>query len=162
MDKFFSKKTLQLALLLVILYILQAFVFSRVIIWGTKPLIIPVAAVGIGFFGGGVKGGVFGLFCGLLCDTAFDSMPLFTFLLPLLGLASGMISKYYLIPGLVSYLLCILGGLLVISVFQMFSLVAFKNASLASVASTVLFQSLYSLIFAFLLYRPTRFFSKRK
>jgi len=162
MDKFFFRKIWQLALFLIILYILQAFVFPRVVIWGVKPLIIPVAAIGIGFFGGGIRGGVFGLFCGILCDAAFDSAPLFTFLLPLLGLAAGLISKYYLIPGFPSYLLCSFGGLIVISVFQMFSFIVFKNAGFTAVLKTALFQSVYSLFFAILLYWPVRFLSGRK
>ncbi len=159
MDKLFLKKILRLAFFLFVLYIFQAFVFTRVAVKGVKPLIIPVAAIGVGFFGGGVKGGVFGLFCGILCDAAFDSVPLFVFLLPVLGMFSGLITEYYLIPGLPSYIICSLGGLLVISVFQMFSFVMFKNASLAVVAEAALYQSLYSLIFALLLYWPSRLVS---
>ncbi len=162
MDKLFYKRILRLALFLLVLYISQAFVFPRVVIRGVKPLIIPVAAIGVGFFGGGVKGGVFGLFSGILCDVAFDSVPLFTFLLPVIGMLSGLITEYYLIPGLPSYLLCSLGGLLTISVFQMFSFIMFKNASFSAVAEAALYQSLYSLIFALLLYWPSWLVSSGK
>ncbi len=161
-DKSKIKNFLQLTLFLFVLYILQAFVFPRVLLWGVKPLIMPAAAIGVGYFSGGIKGGVFGLFCGLLCDAAFDSTPLFTFLLPILGLAAGMVSEYYLIPGPFSYILCSFGGLLVISVFQMFSFVVFKNTKIAAAAETALYQSLYSMIFVLLLYLPERFLTRRR
>jgi hypothetical protein len=161
-DKSKIKNFLRLTLFLFVLYILQAFVFPRVVLWNAKPLILPIAAIGVGYFGGGIRGGVFGLFCGLLCDASFDSTPLFTFLLPLLGLAAGMASQYYLIPGPLSYVLCSVGGLLVISIFQMFSFVVFKNTKIAAAAETALYQSLYSLIFALLLYWPERLLTRRR
>lgn len=161
-DKSKIKNFFRLALFLFVLYILQAFVFPRVIFWGVKPLIIPVAAIGVGYFNGGMKGGIFGLFCGLFCDVSFDSTPLFTFLLPLLGLAAGMASQYYLIPGPFSYALCTLFGLIIVSFFQMFSFIVFRNVNIAAAAETSLYQSLYSLIFALLLYWPERLLSRQR
>jgi hypothetical protein len=162
MDKTQIRRILQLALFLFVLYILQAYVFTRAQLWGVKPLIIPVAAIGIGYFGGGMKGGIFGLFCGLLCDVSFDCAPLFTFLLPILCLFSGMISQYYLIPGPLSYILCTFGGLLVISFFQMFSFIVFRSTSFTVAAQAALYQSAYSMIFALLLYWPERYLSRSK
>lgn len=161
-DKSKIKNFLRMTLFLFVLYIFQAFVFPRVLLFGVKPLILPVAAIGVGYFSGGIKGGVFGLLCGLLCDASFDSTPLFTFLLPLLGLAAGMASEYFLIPGPPSYILCSFGGLLIISFFQMFSFVVFRGTRIASAAETALYQSLYSLIFALLLYWPEHLLTKRR
>lgn len=149
-------------LFLIILYILQAFAFPRLVIWGVKPLIIPVAVIGIGFFGGGIWGGVFGIFSGILCDTAFGSTPLFTFVLPLFGLASGMLSEYLLLPGLLSYLISAAVGLVIISFLQTFPYFVFNNTNLIAIGRVVLRQTAYSLMFVFLIYYPIRLITGRR
>ena len=161
MKKATAKKIGLNAVLLIVLYIFQAFVFSRAPIMGVKPLIIPVAVIGAGFFGGGVSGGVFGIFAGLLCDAAFNSSVLFTSALPLLGLASGLVSEYLLLPRLFSYLLSSLFGLLAVAFLQTFPLLAFQRADILAVGRVSLLQTAYSLIFVFALYYPIRLIFNR-
>ena len=55
---------------LLILYVLQATVFTSLPLFGVKPLILPVAVVGVALFEGSTKGGVFGLFAGQSADGA--------------------------------------------------------------------------------------------
>ncbi len=147
------------ALFLIVLYILQAFVFPRITVLGAKPLIIPVAVIGVGFFGGGIWGGVFGIFAGILCDTAFNSRVFFTLVLPLFGLASGLISEYMLLPGILSYLISAFSGLIVISFLQTFPIIAFQKNNPLVIGRVVLPQIAYSLIFVFILYYPIRWIS---
>lgn len=150
------------ALFLIVLYILQAFAFPRVAIWGVKPLIIPVAVIGVGFFGGGLWGGVFGIFAGIFCDTAYNSNVFFTFVLPFLGLAAGIVSEYMLLPGVLSYLISAFLGLVIVSFLQTFPLLTFQNVSPIEIGRVILLQTAYSLLFVFVLYYPIRLVSAPK
>ena len=70
--------------LLLIAYLLQDTVFSELPIGGARPLILPVAVVGAAMFGGRLRGGVFGLCAGILCDVSLcRPAVLFTLLLTL-------------------------------------------------------------------------------
>ncbi len=150
------------ALFLIVLYILQAFAFPRLAVWGVKPLLIPVAVIGIGFFSGGIWGGVFGIFAGIFCDTAFHSTVFFTLILPLFGLASGLVSEYMLLPGIISYLISAFLGLIIISFLQTFPLVVFQDTNLFAIGRVTLLQIAYSLILVLVLYYPIRLISARK
>ena len=86
---------------------------------GVKPLILPVAVIGIGF-SAAASGRVFGIFAGILCDVAFVTAPLFTIALPVVGVGSGLLSEYALLKNLLSYLITSLLGLFLISFLQMF------------------------------------------
>ena len=158
--KFWIKLGLH-ALFLIIIYILQHYVFSRIPIWGVKPLILPVAVIGIGFFGSAVWGGVFGIFAGILCDIASATTPLFTLVMPLLGLCSGLLSEFALLKSLLSYLITSLLGLLVISFLQMFPFLFFRDVEPAILLRVSALQTAYSLLFVFPLYFPVRRLSRR-
>lgn len=150
------------ALLLVVVYILQHFVFSRIPLWGVKPLILPVAVIGIGFFGGSVWGGVFGIFAGILCDVAFVTAPLFTIALPVVGVGSGLLSEYALLKNLLSYLITSLLGLFLISFLQMFPFLFFRDVEPSILLRIAALQTAYSLLFVFPLYLPVRRLSRRR
>ncbi|NLL46804.1 MAG: hypothetical protein GX250_08405 [Clostridiales bacterium] len=162
LNKRFFKKLGLHALLLIITYILQHYVFPHLPLWGVKPLILPVAAIGIGFFGGSIWGGVFGIFAGILCDIAFVTTPLFTLVMPLIGLASGLLSEYALLRSLLSYLITSLLGLLVISFLQLFPFLFFRDVGLLILLRVTALQCAYSLLFVFPLYLPVRRLSRRR
>jgi len=162
MNKRFLKKLGLHALLLIIVYILQHYVFSRIPVWDVKPLILPVAVIGVGFFGGAVWGGVFGIFAGILCDIAYVTTPLFSLVLPLMGLASGLLSEYALLRSLLSYLITSLLGLLFISFLQMFPFLFFRDVGLLFLLKVAGLQTAYSLLFVFPLYLPVRRLSRRR
>jgi len=161
-NKKFLKKLGLHALLLIIVYILQHYVFSRIPVWGVKPLILPVAVIGIGFFGGGTWGGVFGIFAGIMCDIAYVTTPLFSLVLPLIGLASGLLSEYALLRSLLSYLITSLLGLIFISFLQMFPYLFFRDVGPLILIKVASLQTAYSLLFVFPLYFPVRRLSKRR
>jgi len=159
--RFFIKLGLH-ALFLIIVYILQHFVFSRIPLWGVKPLILPVAALGTGFFGGSVWGGIFGIFAGMLCDVAFVTTPLFTIALPALGIGAGLLAEYALLTNLLSYLITSLLGLFVISFLQMFPFIFFRDVELSILLKVAAMQTAYSLLFVFPLYLPVQYLSRRR
>ncbi|HBD86211.1 MAG TPA: hypothetical protein DC001_02145, partial [Clostridiales bacterium] len=64
MDKL--RRGLIYAVYMLLVLLLQNAVFSRIVIFGTKAMLVPAAVVAVGMFEGGVWGAVFGLFTGLL------------------------------------------------------------------------------------------------
>lgn len=151
-------KILILTPYLILLYILQSTVFTRVTLMGVKPLLLPVAVAGIALFLGRVDGGVFGLFAGMLMDMACNQITAqFTILLTLLGILLGVLSDTVLVQGFPSFLVSSLLGLVLISAYQALSLVVLGGAPLTVTAAIGLRQSLYSLLFTIPVYYISRF-----
>ena len=137
---------------LLVLYVLQGMVFSRLRLFGVAPLILPLAVVGVALFEGPDWGGGFGIAAGVLCDIALGTTALFTILLAALGLGVGLLSTYLLSRGLPSYLLCGAVALLVIAAFQMFPLLVFLRQSPGALLRVAGLQSVYSMLFTLPLY----------
>ncbi len=151
-------KLLILAPYLILLYILQATVFTRVTLMGVKPLLLPMAVAGVAMFFGRTDGGVFGLFAGMLMDLSYNQATVqFTLLLTLLGILLGMLSDTVLVQGFPSFLVSALLGLFLVSAYQALSLVVLRGAPLRLTAAIGLRQSLYSLIFTIPVYYISRF-----
>ncbi len=147
--------------LILIAYILQASVFSELPMGGAKPLILPVAATAFAMFGGRVRGGAFGLVCGLLCDVALCRPAiLFTLLLPAAGILIGTLFETLLAQGFPSYLLCCIVLLLVSAFCQMFGLLFYSGAQIGDLSVTAAYQTLYSLVFTIPIYWLTRAISR--
>ncbi len=151
-------KALILAPYLILLYILQSTVFTRLTLMGEKPLLLPMAVAGIALFLGRVDGGVFGLFAGMLTDLSYNQATVqFTLLLTLMGIFLGILSDTVLVQGFPSFLVSSVLELLLISAFQALSLVVLRGAPLSVTAAVGLRQSVYSLIFAIPVYYVSRF-----
>lgn len=151
-------KVLILAPYLILLYILQSTVFTRLTLMGEKPLLLPMAVAGIALFLGRVDGGVFGLFAGMLTDLSYNQATVqFTLLLTLMGIFLGILSDTVLVQGFPSFLVSSVLELLLISAFQALSLVVLRGAPLSVTAAVGLRQSVYSLIFAIPVYYVSRF-----
>ena len=89
-----------------VVYVLQSSVFPRLEILGTKPLILPIAAVGIGLYEGTERGAVIGLVAGVFCDLSFNQPTVeFTLLLTVVGVLSGVLFERYLDKGFPSFIL---------------------------------------------------------
>ena len=145
------------AVYLFALYILQALIFTRLPIAGTKPLLFPTAVVGVALFGGTVRGGVFGLFAGILCDMSFNHPPIvFTIFLTLTGLIVGMLAERILMNGFPSFLFCSVIILLLTGFIQMFSQLFFYGAPFFALCKTAIFQMLYSLILIIPIYYASK------
>jgi len=144
-------------LLLLIAYLLQDSVFSELPIGGAKPLILPVAVVGAAMLGGRVRGGVFGLCAGVLCDVALcRPAVLFTLLLTLAGIAVGALFETVLARGFLSFLLCCAALLLLSAFCQMFGLLFFSGQKLLPLLAAAGYQTLYSLFFTVPVYLLVR------
>ena len=143
--------------LLLLVYILQAMVFSRLPVHGAKPLVIPLAVVGIALFGGYIRGGVFGLIAGVLCDVSLNQPAIqFTLLLTAVGLLVGFASDMFLARGFPTFLLCSILTLALSAFAQSFNLLFYYGSDLFSCLETFLVQSVYSLVFAL----PVYYFSR--
>lgn len=138
---------LKYLLLLLIIYLLQSSVFPHLKILGVKPLLLPLFAVGVGLFRGGLAGGCWGLAAGLLCDISLGGTGLlFTVFLTACGFFTGFLSQFVLAKGFPSYFVISLSVLMIAAFIQMFGLLAYYGADPLILILTGLKQTLYSLI----------------
>ena len=169
------RRAIVYGLMLVVLFILQNLVAARVPIAGVRAMIVPSAVVAVGLFEGGVWGGLVGLVAGIFSDIAYaNSVALFTVLLPTAGFFAGVLGKYMLHRGFVSFVALSLLALAVIALCQMFPFLffldedarAFRAALLGAGADwpvwrTGLIQVLYSLILGMVGYVPCKLIASR-
>ena len=75
--------------------VVQAAFLQRVTIWGVIPFLYPLIAALPATFEGPAAGTVYALACGVFCDLLLpSSIPCFyTLILPLVGLAAGLLSQ---------------------------------------------------------------------
>ena len=150
------KFTLYIPFLLLV-FILQAMVFSRITLWGVKPLILPVAVVAAAVYEGAVRGGVFGLCAGVLCDISLDQPAIqFTLLLTVLGVLTGLLFESLLAKGFPSFFFTSAAALLLCAVLQFARLLLREGVPIYYLLETALYQTAYSLLFTVPLYWFTR------
>lgn len=145
-------RILRSALLLLVLYILQAGVFPWFLPDG-NPMLLAAAAAGVAHSKGSLSGGVFGLFAGMLLDSALGQpMMMFTLLLPIGCLFLGYGSEVLFTRNFLAYLFCCGACVLGCSFFQMLPLLFFRHAPLLPLLLTALLQLLTSLVASAALY----------
>ncbi|MBE6948589.1 MAG: hypothetical protein E7456_01960 [Ruminococcaceae bacterium] len=138
-------------------FLMQAMVFPHLEILGTKPLLLPIAAVGIGLFEGHERGAVMGLVAGIYCDLSFNQPTVeFTLLLTVIGLLAGVVFNRYLDDGFPSFLVVSTLALVICAFVQMFPLWIYRDVSLLALLKTALLQTVYSLIFVLPIYHLCR------
>ena len=148
--------------LLLIAFLLQDAVFSELPIGGARPLVLPVTVVGAAMFGGRLRGGVYGLCAGILCDVSLcRPTVLFTLLLTLAGIVIGVLFETVLVRGFASFVLCCAGLLLMSAFCQMFGLLFFSGQKLIPLLIAAGYQTLYSLFFAVPVYLLIRLSGRR-
>jgi rod shape-determining protein MreD len=146
-------KVLRYALFLLVLYILQGLIFSHFKIFGSVPMLFPMAVAGVALFAGSITGGTFGLFAGILCDISLNQPAvIFTVTFAVLGLLIGSLSESVITRSLVSYCILSVLCLALTAFFQMFSLLFFAGQSPSLLVRTAVIQTLVSLIFLFPIY----------
>ncbi len=147
---------------LLVLYFLQTTLFSSPVLFGVKPLLLPLAVIGVSLFEGPQKGGIFGIFAGILCDLSFNQPPIqFTLLMPLIGISAGIVCDTILARGFPSYVVITAVSIGVISFFQMFELLFFGGASFGPLFATAIQQVFCSLIFTIPIYYVSRAIGRR-
>jgi len=138
------------ALLLLAAFIFQGMVFPHLRIAGLAPLLLPLVGTGIAVYEGRFGGGVAGIFAGILCDLSLNEpIGLFTVLLTFTGLFVGTLADSYITRGFASHFILCAGVLLLSAAVQMFPLIFSGRIDLQQVISTALWQTVYSLLFAF-------------
>ena len=142
-------------LLLLILYILQALVFPW---FGTaiQPMLLCVAAAGVAHGEGSFPGSLFGLFAGILTDSALGRPVMtFTLLLTVIGFLLGYLSENWLSANLPGYLAsCALSCLICIAVQALPLLL--RHESPAVLGLSVLVQFAVSIAASLVLYPVIR------
>jgi rod shape-determining protein MreD len=110
-------------------------------LWGVRPVLLIPAAIGIAMAEGEFAGGIFGAFCGLLCDLGSQSLFGFNGLLLLLcGTAAGLLTIYLVRPSWRSALLftaaaALLRGL--VGFFFAYGMWGYENVSLILLRETL-------------------------
>lgn len=135
--------------------LVQNVLLSHVSVLGTHAFIAPVAIVAVGFFEGGVWGGVFGLAMGLFSDMHYnDTQVLLVIIFPIIGFISGAVAMFFVNKRFFSYFFVSFAALLLTAVCQMFRFVAIENANFLPVLTVAGIQTLLSLPFTFAVYYP--------
>jgi hypothetical protein len=138
-------KTCAYAALAVCCYLLQACVFSRLPLAGARPLLLPAAAVGVALFEGPGTGALFGLFSGILCDSALgEPAILFTLMLTAFGLGVGALGRRLLRQGLSSYLAAELAVSVLCALGQCLGYLLYETAPIALLIQSAALQAAYS------------------
>lgn len=150
------------ALVFIVLFIVQDLLVSHIRIFGVRALFVPAAVVAIGLFDGGLWGGLFGLAAGLFCDMGYaEQTVLFTVLFAAAGFFSGVLGKYLLHKGFVSYIVLFFITMAVTTLCQMFPFLFFSDTDSAAVWRTGLIQLLWSMPWAVPIYFPCRSIAAR-
>ena len=144
-------------LFLLTVFVIQSLVFPYLIPLGIVPVILPLAVVGVAIFEGSFRGGIFGLFAGMLCDVSFNQpLILFTLMMTLVGLLVGVISDMMIAQGFPSFLVTSLIVLAIVAFAQMFSPLFFRGVPFPVLFRTALFQTLISAVFTLPMYFVAR------
>ncbi len=155
------KKGLLYALVLAVAYLLQGIVFPYLPIFGAKPMILPLVMAAIAIHEGTVRGGAWGLACGMLCDSALNQPTiLYTLLLMCLGVGAGFLSDRILSRGFPSFFLYGAGSLVLCTLLQVLQPILFGGASLFVASFVAIVQVVYSLLFAVPTYLAVRSISR--
>lgn len=145
----------QYAVYMIIALALQSMVFSRISIFGIKALVLPAAAVAVGFYLGGVKGAVFGIFLGLFADMNFaETTVMFTLLYPLIGFGAGVAREFFINKTYYSFVILSIIALAVTGFIQMLAAMIISGAQLWTSLLTLVLQTVISAIPAACFYLP--------
>ena len=103
-------KWLVYALGLLPVWLLDAYILPRYPLWGTVPMLLPLAAAAVSVLEGAYSGTGFGLGVGLLWELAYPGgFGGLVFFLALAGMAMGGVSQYALSQTFIGCLICAAG-----------------------------------------------------
>lgn len=142
---------------MLLVLLVQNVILSHIAILGVRALIAPIAVVAVGFFEGGLWGGVFGLFLGMFSDMNLNDAPvLLTVVFPIIGFFSGSLVMLFVNKRFFSFFFVCVAALALTAACQMFRFIAIANANILPVLATAGLQTLLSLPFTFAIYYPCR------
>lgn len=150
------------AMLLLFVYVFQSTVFPFLRLYGFVPLLLPLVSTGVAVCEGRYAGGVAGIFAGILCDVSFNaSAGVFTVLLTVLGLLTGLLADTVVTRGFATFLISCIAVLAISAFAQMFPHLFFDRVAPVTLLMTALWQTVYSIIFAFPLWFFVRALGRR-
>lgn len=156
------RRAIVYALVLAVVFILQDLLIARIPLFGVRAMMIPAAVVAIGLFEGGLWGGFIGLAAGYLMDLGYtEQTVLFMILFTGIGFFAGVLGKYLLHKGFVSYLALTAAAMLLITGAQMFRYLFFTDTNAWAVWRTGLLQFLWSIPWAIPVYFPCKAIAAR-
>ena len=156
------RRAIVYALTLAIVFAVQDLLAARIPLWGVRPMMIPAAVVAIGLYEGGLWGGFLGLAAGFFFDMGYiEQTVLFTILLAVIGFFAGVLGKYLLHKGFLSYMALVLAAMLLLTGAQMIPFLFFTDTRDAAVWKTGLVQILWSLPWAIPVFFPCRAIASR-
>ena len=156
------KNVLLHAVFLLVVYILQAEVFSRVKLFGYTPALLPLAVIGVAMLEGNGRGSIFGLFAGILCDISYNQpAAVMTLTLTVVGWLAGRLAETVVRRGFLAYIALSFCILLLVAFVQMFSQLFFEHAPAGALIRTALGQTLWTLIFILPMYPIIKGLAKR-
>ncbi len=151
--KDFCIKWLAYALALLPVWFAESFLLSAIPIFGVKPMLLPLAAVAVATLEGAAGGAGFGLAVGALMDAILPGIPgVMVALMTLLGLGTGLLSRYVLRQNLFGCLLCSALTLAVIDLGRVAARLVTGAAPLSVLLSLAGREILWSMCFAPLVY----------
>lgn len=149
----FLLKWLLYGVALLPILVLELYVLPWFPIFGTIPMLLPVAAVTVAVLEGPAAGAGFGLFVGVLSDALIPGLPgAMSLGLSLLGGAAGAAARYGVRQNLLGCLLCSAGALAAIDLVRMAAWLLRGKASLPALLGVVLPEIFWSLVFFPLIY----------
>lgn len=130
--------------------VVQAAFLQRVTIWGVIPFLYPLIAALPAIFEGPAAGTVYALACGVFCDLLLpSSIPCFyTLILPLVGLAAGLLSQSLIPAGYLCSAAAALPAYLLTGIFHCIVLWAQGHPAWGAAMSVTLRELCVSLLWS--------------
>ena len=130
--------------------VVQAAFLQRVTIWGVIPFLYPLIAALPATFEGPAAGTVYALACGVFCDLLLpSSIPCFyTLILPLVGLAAGLLSQSLIPAGYLCSAAAALPAYLLTGIFHCIILWAQGHPAWGAAMSVTLRELCVSLLWS--------------
>lgn len=142
----FIRKWLTYALALLPVWLLDCYILSRYRLWGTAPMLLPLAAAAVAVLEGASAGTGFGLVVGLLWELAypggFGGLVLY---MALAGMAMGAVSQYALSQSFLGCLICAAGALGLLELLRMARMLFINAAGLSELLQVAVPEFLWSL-----------------
>ena len=161
-NRYILKSAAYHAVFLLIVYILQAEVFSYIPILGYTPALLPLAAVAVAMMEGNGNGSLFGLFAGIFCDISFHQpAALMTLTLTVIGWLVGRLSETVVRRGFFSLVVVGFLSLICVAFVQMLGLLFTAGTPLSKLLATAFAQAFITIIFTFPIYWAVKFLVRR-
>ncbi len=134
------------ALGLLPVWVLDAYILSRYPLWGTSPMLLPLAVAAVAVLEGAYAGTGFGLAVGLLWELAYPGgFGGLVFYLALAGMAMGAVSQYALSQSFAGCLICSAGVLGVLDLLRVARGLLVDLASLSDLLQVAVPEFFWSL-----------------